>query len=309
MHHGRGALFLALLALCAVSAPVAVATTRPTANASASVDGIELSVECRSHPGILRDCSLYEPIYAVLKSSADIDYVVCHPEPVPYPEHCTEPQNASAGTASSVPADPALGTHLLTWRYAATGVEIGSLQYSVEKPPGILHAGGASDQFTDGIREQRAGAFFPQIQRYRRSCPRVYVRPSGRIAVCFAEYKTAGRWHLARGVENIPPALNDIVLKVISDKAWQRRTKRCALPPGVPGTLISNNGCGHAMPYSDSQLVTGQLLPDIRAGKPFEEIRWKPILGPSPLAIFSGHRIGSTLRFNNEVGDWFAYTP
>lgn len=63
------------------------------------------------------------------------------------------------------------------------------------------------------------------------------------------------------------------------------------------------------MPYSDSQLVTAQLLPNIRAGRPLEYIKWRPILGPTSLAIFSGHRVGNALRFNNEVGDWFAYTP
>jgi hypothetical protein len=63
------------------------------------------------------------------------------------------------------------------------------------------------------------------------------------------------------------------------------------------------------MPYSDAQLVTGQLLPNIRSGKPLAYIQWRPVLGPFSLAIFSGHRVGDSLRFNNEVGDWFAYTP
>ncbi len=305
-------LLLALVGLCVVGASMAALAAARPARADASTEGVELQVECSANPGVEpRVCYLLEPIRVVLTSSFDVDYIVCNAELPPNPERCTEPQHASAGIASSAPVagSGTIGVHTLTWKYAATGAEIGSVQYSVEKPPGILHAGGASDQFTDRIRERIAGAFFPRIQRYRRACPRVYVRPSGRIAVCFLEYVKDGRWHLLRGVENIPPALNEIVLKVVSDRSWQRKTVRCQLPPGVPGKLVSNNGCGNAMPYSDAQLVSGQLLPNIRSGEPLEYIKWKPLLGPSPLAIFSGHRVDEALRFNNEVGDWFAYAP
>lgn len=307
----RGVSLCVLVVLCGLSASTVISAAARGASAKASAEGIELYVECSANPGVEpRACYVNEPIYAVLKSSTDVDYVVCHTEPPPNGERCTEPLHASAGTPSATgAATHEYGSHSLTWKYAAGGAEIGSVQYSVEKPPGILHAGGASDQFTGRIRQRIPGAFFPRIQQHRRACPRVYVRSSGRIAVCFAEYKKAGQWHLLRGVENIPPALNEIVLKVISDKAWRRKARRCSLPPGVPGKLISNNGCGRAMPYSDAQLVTAQLLPNIRAGEPLEYIKWKPVLGPSPLAIFSGHRVGSSLRFNNEVGDWFAYAP
>jgi hypothetical protein len=225
-----------------------------------------------------------------LKSSTDVDYVVCPTEPLQNSEHCSEPQHAKAGTPSFVAATHEIGTHRLTWKDSVTGAEIGSVQYSVEGPPGILHAGGASDQFSSRIHRQITEAFFPKNQRHSKACRKVYVRPSGRIAVCFIEYVKDGQWHLLRGVENIPPALNEIVLKTVSDRTWRRETVHCPLPPGAPGKLISNNGCGRAMPYSDSQLVTGQLLPNTRAGKPLEYINWRPILGPYSLAIFTGHR-------------------
>jgi hypothetical protein len=301
---------LFILVLCAVSAPATTSAAARASNAQASTESIELYVECLANAGIEpRICYSNEPIYAVLKSSTDVDYLVCHMEPPPNPERCTEPQHAKAGTPSPVPAAPEVGVHSLIWKYSATGVEIGSVQYSVEEPPGILYAGGASDQFSYRIHRRITEAFFPKNQRHSKACRKVYVRPSGRIAVCFIEYVKDGEWHLLREVENIPPALNEIVLKTVSDRAWRRETVRCPLPSGVSGKLISNNGCGRAMPYSDSQLVAGQLLPNIRAGKPLEYISWRPILGPSSLAIFSGHRVGNSLRFNNQVEDWFAYTP
>jgi hypothetical protein len=302
---------VSLGALLVVSALIATSAAARAASANASAEGIELYVECSANPGVEpRVCYVNEPISAVLESSIDVDYVVCHTEPPPNGERCTEPLHASAGTPSATgAATHEYGSHSLTWKYAATGAEIGSVQYSVEKPPGILHAGGASDQFSARIHRQITDAFFPENQRHSKACRKVYVRPSGRIAVCFIEYVKDGRWHLLRGVENIPPALNEIVLKTVSHRSWRRKPVRCALPPGVPGTLISNNGCGHAMPYSDSQLVTAQLLPNIRAGKALEYIKWRPLLGPYSLALFSGHRVGRSLRFNNEVGDWFAYTP
>lgn len=309
MSRGCGAFVCVLLVVCASAVVATSALARP-AGANASAEGIELQVECSANPGVEpRICYLFEPIRVVLKSSFDVDYVVCYAEPPPNPEHCTEPQHASAGVPSSAPVagSGTIGTHTLIWRYAAGGAEIGSVQYSVEKPPGILHAGGASDQFSGRIRQRIPGAFFPR--QHGDSCRKVYVRPSGRIAVCFIEYVKAGRWHLLRGVENIPPALNEIVLKVVSDRSWQRETKRCSLPPDVPGELISNNGCGRAWPYSDAHLVATQILPDIRAGKPLEDIRWRPILGASGLGYLNGHRVGNALRFNNKVGDWFAYTP
>lgn len=303
------ALFV-LVVLWAVSAPAATSAAARTAGAQSSAEGIELYVECSANAGIEpRICYWPEPIYAVLKSSTDVDYVVCGVEPPPSPKHCSEPQHASAGEPSLVSATFEIGTHSLIWKYSATGAEIGSVQYSVEKPPGILHARGASYQFSDRIHRQITDAFFPKSQKRFNACRKVYVRPSGRIAVCFIEYVKDGEWHLLRGVANIPPALNEVVVKTVSDRAWRREPVRCPLPPGVPGELISNNGCGRAMPYSDSQLVTGQLLPNLRAGKPLEYIRWRPIFGPTSLAIFSGHRVGNSLRFNNQVGDWFAYTP
>jgi hypothetical protein len=303
-------LLLVLVLFAPLSLPDAVFAVARSTGASPTADAIELSVECRANPTAEpRVCYLSEPIYAVLKSSTEVDYVVCQPEPPPQPERCTEPLHANAGVPSAVPAGAQLGVHSLSWKYAATGAEIGSVQYSVEKPPGILFAQGASDQFTARIHRQFAGAFFPKRQRRQEACRKVYVRSSGRIAVCFIEYVKAGRWHLLRGVENIPPALNEIVLKIVSDQSWQRKTRRCLLPPRVPGVLTSNNGCGRAMPYSDSQLITTQLLANIRAGRPLERIRWKPLLGPASLATFRGHRAGNALRFDNEVGDWFAYVP
>ncbi len=307
----RNVPLLAIVVLCVAGVLAATPAVARTASAEASAEGIELYVECSANPGVEpRVCYVNEPISAVLKSSTDVDYVVCHTEPPPNGERCTEPLHASAGTPSATgAATHEYGTHTLTWKYAATGAEIGSVQYSVEKPPGILHAGGASDQFSARIHRQITDAFFPLNQRHFNACRKVYVRPSGRIAVCFIEYVKAGRWHLLHGVENIPPALNEIVLKVVSDRSWQRKTVRCQLPPGVPGKLVSNNGCGNAMPYSDAQLVSGQLLPNIRSGEPLEYIKWKPLLGPFSLALFSGHRVGNSLHFNNAVGDWFAYTP
>lgn len=227
---------LALIVLCAVSAPIETsATTRP-ARASVSAEGIELYVECSANPGIEpRVCYVNNSIYAVLKSPTDVDYVVCPTELLQSFEHCSEPQHAKAGTPSFVAATQEIGTHRLTWKDSVTGAEIGSVQYSVEEPPGILHAGGASDQFTARIHRQITDAFFPKNQRHSKACRKVYVRPSGRIAVCFIEYVKAGQWHLLRGVENIPPALNEIVLKTVSDRTWRRKARPCPLPPGVPG--------------------------------------------------------------------------
>jgi hypothetical protein len=249
-----------------------------------------------------------EPTFAVLRSTVDLEYDVCQSAHPPSPPRCAVHQHAIAEVPSQVPLPFEVGERTVNWRLSTTGAEIGTYQYSVQER-GILYPPGASDQFTSRLHRQLSGAFFPVNQRHSKACPRVYARPSGRIAVCFIEYLLHGRWHLLRGVENIPPDLNEIVTKTVSDQSWRRRAVRCPLPPRVPGKLVSNNGCGRAMPYSDAQLVTSQLLPNIHAGEPLDYLRWKPLFGPFTLSIFSGRHLGRWLRFNNEVGDWFAYMP
>jgi hypothetical protein len=285
-----------------------------TIPANAATPGVEVFVACHGDigkPSVIcyPDSSEYdEPTFAVLRSSSDLEYDVCQTARSPNPPRCATNQRATAGAPSQVLLSFESGQHTVSWRLSASGAEIGSYEYSAEER-GILFAAGASDQFTARLHRQLFGAFFPEAQRHSKSCPRVYARATGRIAVCFIEYVHSGEWHLLRGVENIPLDLNEIVVKTVSDQSWRRRAVRCPLPPRVPGKLVSNNGCGRAMPYSDAQLVTSQLLPNIHAGEPLDYLRWKPLFGPFTLSIFSGRHLGRWLRFNNEVGDWFAYMP
>ena len=253
----------------------------------------------------------HEPTFAVLRSFGDLEYEVCQ---------TARPRNPPRGCASAYTPQPEHQRGPALLRIGRSHGHLAALghrrtdSYPRPRPRQRGSSTPPAPRTNSTVRLHRqlvSGAFFPVSQRHSKACRKVYARPSGRIAVCFIEYVLGGEWHLLRGVESIPPgpernrhqdrlrsglATRDEALPAATWRPRQADFQIRAVVARCPTATLSSS--------------PGSCCPNIRAGQTARIHQLEA--DPAPTALRSSRaatRVGNSLRFNNEVGDWLASTP
>ena len=144
-------------------------------------------------------------------------------------------------------------------------------------------------------------------------CPEVLDGEAQPWSQCFAEYKLAGRWHIAQGQATQTSLAPTATVQRTS--SWTRKWARCSLRDWpIPGKLASNNNCGNGAPQSDVYFVaqemwwgskrTGRLLRARQAGWQFVDSA-----GFGSIGTYRCTHASRTVTCTNRVGDSFRYTP
>ena len=220
-------------------------------------------------------------------------------------QSCTKEFPASPGYLSRVNTSGStlLGVYGVVWFVGGQPVASWSYQLVPEEP--ALTSATATTGFRAKLVADFPEAAFPE--REGRLCPRIYSNAEGTHATCFAEFKVGVVWTLV-GVD----ATNSegVLLSPLSSALWTRRWVRCTLLQGE-GKLFSDNDCGYQQPEGDADLVSSEVIPNIRSHHSTHSVGWhfSESEGFHSIGIYHGEKQGRSYVFTNSVGDSFKYTP
>lgn len=250
-------------------------------------------------------CKLGEQLGAFFEVThrTEVQFQTCIGRPG-HPGACTTEQLATALTPMVLRFTPSqLGSYEVTWR--VEGRQVGSWPFNVNPQAKSFTTKVASQALRDKLLAESPGARF--LTPGGPLCSRIYPRHAPR-SLCFAEYRT-GRLRTLSGYA-VGGKGDRLSLRYHLKARWFRRWVRCPLK-SLPGALVSNNNCGYHQPQNDEDLLRGQALGDIRAGRPSPPVHWTfaESTGFTALGFYRVTKKGNSYLYRNSLGDAFRYHP
>lgn len=249
-------------------------------------------------------CQLGEQLGAFFEvtNRPEVQFQTCIGRPS-HPGPCTTEQLATALTPMVLRFTPRqLGSYEVTWR--VEGRQVGSWPVNVTPQARPFTTKVASQALRYKLLAESPGARF--LTPGGPLCPRIYPGHVTR-SLCFAEYRT-GRLRNLLGYA-VGGKGDRLSLRFRVEARWFRRWVRCPLK-SLPGVLVSNNNCGYHQPQNDEDLLRGQTLADIRAGRPLPPVHWTfaESTGLAALGFYRVAKQGSSYLCRNPL-DAFRYRP